>query len=137
MGANTDVIRRITEEVFLKGDIAVIDELVADDFVSHDPPPGFAETKDGFRQLAELVSAAFTDRSMEFDDYVETVDGRVIENWAMLGVHSGEAFGLPASGQQGRVRGTEIFRLADGKVVEHWGTVDMSDVVMKAMGMSA
>jgi predicted SnoaL-like aldol condensation-catalyzing enzyme len=26
----------------------------------------------------------------------------------------------------------EIWRCADGKIVEHWGVVDMSDVFMKA-----
>lgn len=134
MSANVDVIRKLTDDVFLGGNLAAIDELVADDFVSHDPPPGFAGTKDGLRQLAGLVTTAFSDRSLEFDDFLETTDGRVIENWAMVGVHTGEAFGLPPSGQKGRVRGTEIFRVVDGKLVEHWGTVDLSDVVAKAMG---
>ena len=134
MASATDIVRRLTTEVFLGGNLAPIEELVSEDFVSHDPPPGIPGTKDGFRQLAAAVAQAFSDRTMEFDDFVETVDGRVVENWAMLAVHSGEAFGLPPSGQPGRVRGTEIFRCADGQLVEHWGSVDMSDVVMKAMG---
>jgi predicted SnoaL-like aldol condensation-catalyzing enzyme len=28
----------------------------------------------------------------------------------------------------------EIFRCENGKIVEHWGAVDMSDVAEKAMG---
>ena len=64
----------------------------------------------------------------------DPLDDRVIENWAITGVHNGEAFGLPPSGQSARVRGIEIFRCANGKIVEHWGAVDMSDVVEKAMG---
>ena len=42
----------------------MIDELIADDFVSHDPPPGLPGTKDGFRQLAEMVTAAISDRKI-------------------------------------------------------------------------
>ena len=61
-------------------------------------------------------------------------DGRVVENWAMTATHTGEAFGLPASGKSIRVRGVEIFRCEEGKVVEHWGAVDMSDVAEKALG---
>jgi predicted ester cyclase len=134
MASATDIIRRLTTEVFLGGDATLIDELVSDDFVSHDPPPGVPGNKDGFRQLVAAVTAGFSDRRMEYDTFVETVDGRVVEDWVMLAVHTGEAFGLPPSGQEGRVRGTEIFRCADGQLVEHWGTVDMSDVVMKALG---
>jgi steroid delta-isomerase-like uncharacterized protein len=132
MGADADVIRRLTEEVFLAGKLDVVDELVGDDFVDHDPPPEIPGTKAGFRQLAEMVTSAFSDRRVEFDDYLDTADGRVVESWAMLATHSGEAFGLPPSGQEIRVRGVEIFRCANGKLVEHWGCVDMSDVFMKA-----
>ena len=132
MGADADVIRRLTEEAFLAGNLATIDELVADDYVDHDPPPGLAGTKQGFRELAEMVTTAFSDRKAEFDDYFDTSDGKVVESWAMTGKHTGEAFGLPASGQDIRVRGVEIFRCAGGKLVEHWGAVDMSDVFMKA-----
>ena len=137
MGADADLVRRLSEDVFLGGNIGVFDELVADDFVSHDPPPGLAGTKDGFRQLAEMVVAAFSDRKAEVDEYLDTSDGRVVESWAMTGTHTGGAFGLPASGQDIRVRGVEIWRCAGGKVVEHWGAVDMSDVFMKAGSASA
>jgi predicted ester cyclase len=132
MGADSNIIRRLTDEVFIGGNIAALNELIADNFVSHDPPPGMAGNKDGMRQIAEAVVAGFSNRKPEFDDYLETTDGRVIENWAMTGTHSGEAFGLPPSNQDIRVRGLEIWRCEGGKIVEHWGVVDMSDVFMKA-----
>ena len=94
MGADADIIRRITDEAFVGGNASVIDELVADDYVEHDAPPGVPASRDGFRQMAEMVTAAFTDRKMEFDDYLETSDGRVVENWAMTGTHTAEAFGV-------------------------------------------
>ena len=132
MGADADIVRRVTEKVFIDGNVAVIDELIADDFVSHDPPPGLPGTKEGFRQLAEMVTAAFSDRKTPLDEFIDTSDGRVVENWIMTGTHTGEAFGLPPSGQDVQVRGMEIFRCEGGKIVEHWGAVDMSDVFMKA-----
>jgi len=128
MGADSDLVRRLTDEVFLAGHTDAVDDLVASDFVSHDPPPGFPDTRDGLRAVAELVNGAFSDRAMDFDDFVDTTDGRVVENWAMLGTHTGEAFGIPPSGQKVRVRGMEIWRCQDGRIVEHWGTVDMSDL---------
>jgi len=134
MGADSDLVRRLTDEVFLAGDLGAIDATVADDFVSHDPPPGFSGDKEGFRGIAGLVVRAFSDRTMDFDDFVETTDGRVVENWAMLGTHTGEAFGIPPSNRKVRVRGMELWRCADGRIVEHWGTVDMSDLFANAQG---
>lgn len=129
--ANADVARRLTEKVFLGGDLQAIDELLAEDFVSHDMPGGRPGTRDGFRDLARMVVGAFSERRMEFDEYIDTADGRVVERWATLGRHTGAAFGLPPSGQTVRARGIDILRFADGKVVEHWGTIDMSDLFEK------
>ena len=133
MGAAADLVRRLTDQVFIGGDLSALEDLIADGFVSHDPPPGLPGTKDGMRQVAQMVSRAVSDRKLEFDEFLETSDGRVVENWAMLGRHTDELFGLPPSGQVARVRGMEIWRCADGKIVEHWGAVDMSDLVEKAM----
>ena len=132
MGAAADIVRRLTNEAFIGGNVEVIDEVIADNFVSHDPPPGMPATRAGYRALAESVVSAFSDRKVEFDEYIDTADGRVVENWAMTATHTGDAFGLPGSGKQVRVRGIEIFRCSNGKIVEHWGSVDMSDVFEKA-----
>jgi predicted SnoaL-like aldol condensation-catalyzing enzyme len=136
MGADSDLVRRLTDEVFLAGDLDAVDRSVAADFVSHDPPPGFAGDREGLRGVAGLVTSAFSDRSMDFDDFAETTDGRVVENWAMLATHTGEAFGIPPTNQKVRVRGMEIWRCADGQIVEHWGTVDMSDLFAQAQAPS-
>src|SRR5262245_33164771 len=132
MGTDADIIRRLTDEVFVGGKTSLIDELIADNYVDHDPPPGVADDRKGFRQVAEIVVGAFSDRKIEFDEYLETGDGRIVESWAMTGKHTGDAFGVPPSNQPTRVRGIEIWRCSDGKVVEHWGAVDMSDVFEKA-----
>ena len=131
--ADRDIVKRLTDEAFLAGNMAVVDELIADDFVDHDPPPGVPPTKDGVRMLIQAITSAFSDMAPEFDEYSETTDGRVIENWAMMGTHTGEVFGFPPSGQKVRVRGVEIFRCENGRIAEHWGAVDMSDVAEKAM----
>jgi len=48
------------------------------------------------------------------------------------GTHTGEAMGIPPSNQAISVRGMELWRVENGKVVEHWGVVDISDVLAKA-----
>ena len=134
MGGDAALVRRLTDEVFLGGRVEAVDELLAEDFVTHDPPPGISPDRKGFRVLAEMVTSAFSDRKMDFDELVDTSDGRVVDNWAMIGTHTGEAFGLPPSNEVVRVRGVALWRCADGQVVEHWGAIDMSDLFEKAQG---
>ena len=133
MRADADLVRRLSDEVFIKGNLKVVDEIVSADFVSHDPPSGASPTRDGLRGVAQAVASGFSKRAFEFDEVVPTSDGRVVENWAMTATHTAEVFGLPPSNKAVRIRGTEIWRCANGKIVEHWGTVDMGDVVQKAV----
>jgi predicted ester cyclase len=137
MTSDMDLVRRVTEEGYVKGELDVLEESFAADFVDHDPPPGYPPTRDGVLQAAEMVVTAFSNRRIEFDDYLEATDGRIIESWAMRATHTGEALGLPASGSDVRVRGVDIYRCADGQIVEHWGAVDMSDFLEKAQAASA
>jgi predicted ester cyclase len=132
MGAASDVIRRLTDEVFMGGDLSKWDDLVDDAFVDHDPMPGMGDDKKAQREVAEMVIGAFSNRRMSLHDLAETEDGRVVESWRMEGTHVGDAMGIPPSNQDISVRGMELWRVANGKVVEHWGVVDISDVLEKA-----
>jgi steroid delta-isomerase-like uncharacterized protein len=132
MGADAEVIRRLTDEVYVGGDFSHWDDLVDDSFVDRDPMPGMSDDKKGQREMAEMVVGAFSDRSMAMNDIVETTDGRVVENWIMAATHTGEVMGIPPSGKYITVRGMELWRVTDGKVVEHWGVFDINDVLEKA-----
>jgi predicted ester cyclase len=118
--------------VFLGGDFSDFDDIVDDGYVDHDPMPGMADDKKGLRDMAEMVSSTFANGKMTMHELVETSDGRIVENWIMTGKHVGDAMGIPASNQDIRVRGMELWRVANGKVAEHWGVVDISDVLEKA-----
>ena len=66
------------------------------------------------------------------NEKIETTDGRVVQNWLFVGTHSGEMMGIPPSNKKIQVRGIEIWRCTNGKITEHWGVVDISDVLEKA-----
>jgi steroid delta-isomerase-like uncharacterized protein len=131
MGADADVVRRLTDEVFIGGNFDTWDDLVADDFVDHDPMAGLPPTKEGQRQIAEMVVATFADRKIEAE-YLETTEGTIVENWVFTGRHTGEAMGIPPSGNEVQIRGIEIWRCADGRIAERSGVIDMNDVLEKA-----
>ena len=42
-----NVLRRVSGEIFGQGRIEVVDELLAPDFVDHDPLPGFPPDREG------------------------------------------------------------------------------------------
>ena len=110
MSADTDLVQRLTEEEFIKGDIDLFDEIVDANYVEHDAPPGIPADRERLKAMAAAVSAGFSDMQMEFDEFVDTDDGRVVENWLMTARHTGELFGMPASGGQVQVRGMELWR---------------------------
>ena len=136
MSNGEEIVRSLTDKVFLGGDLEAIEDLVAPDFVSHDPPPGITPDRDGLRGMAAAVVEAMADRQLVFDEYAHTTDGRVVESWLMEATHQRELFGLPPSGQRVRARGIELWRCEGGLIVEHWGAVDMSDLADKALAGS-
>ena len=125
---NIAAVRRLTQEGFVGGKADVVDELVAEDCIDHDPMPGQGQGREGQRHTCQMVIDGLSDRSTLRDDFLAAGD-IVVENWIFQGTHTGDFLGVPASGKQLHVRGIEIWRLADGKIVERWGVVDAAGVM--------
>jgi steroid delta-isomerase-like uncharacterized protein len=129
---NIAVVRRLTDEGFVGGNVDVVDEVVAEDCVDHDPFPDQDQGRIGQRQACGMVVSGLSDRSI--DDEVLAVGDKVVENWTFAGTHTGDFMGVPATGKRVTVRGTEIWRVQDGMIVERWGTID-SGSVMQQLGL--
>ena len=125
---NIAAVRRLTQEGFVGGSADVVDEIVAEDCIDHDPMPGQGQGREGQRHTCQMVIDGLSDRSTLRDDYVAAGD-IVVENWIFEGTHTGDFLGVPASGKKLHVRGIEIWRVADGKIVERWGVVDAAGVM--------
>jgi steroid delta-isomerase-like uncharacterized protein len=126
--ANITAVRRLTQEGFVGGEIDVVDEVVADECIDHDPMPGQGQGREGQRHTCQMVVNGLSNRSTLRDEFLAVGD-TVIENWVFQGTHTGEFLGVPATGKQLQVRGIEIWRLANGKIVERWGVVDAAGVM--------
>ncbi len=125
---NIEAVRRLTQEGFVGGQVDVVDEVVAEDCVDHDPMPGQGQGRDGQRFTCQMVVGWLSNRCTLQDDFLAAGD-TVIENWIFQGTHTGDFLGVPATGKQLQVRGIEIWRLADGRIVERWGVVDAAGVM--------
>ncbi len=121
---NKAILRRGYEEIHNKGNLAAVDELIATNFVDHDPlnaglPPGPQGVKEGFAMLR----AAFPDLHVTVEDMIAEGD-KVVARLTMRGTHKGELMGIPATGKQIAVAVIDIIRFAGGKGVEHWNVID-------------
>ena len=102
---------------------ADLDARMAKDVVDHDPFPGQEAGIEGFRASMRGMLAAFPDLRAELEEVVEAGD-RAFYTIVCTGTHSAELFGVPATGNPVRVKNLGSIRVADGRIVESWGTVD-------------
>jgi steroid delta-isomerase-like uncharacterized protein len=49
---------------------------------------------------------------------------KVVARITAHGTHEGELFGIPATGKTMRMSAIGMWRIADGKIVEHWYEAD-------------
>ena len=124
MPDGTGMIKRFYTEVLEGGNLALIDEMVSDDLVDHDPMPGQSPSKDGVSFFVKTMRAAFPDLQATIMEPA-LVDGNLEARYVVLtGTHQGDLMGVPATGRKVEFSGIDIIRVENGKVVEHWGATD-------------
>jgi predicted ester cyclase len=121
---NKRLVRRALEEIYAKGDLELADELIHPDFVDHEPAhPGQPTGPESVRRTVQQLHSAFGDLRFEVEDEIGEGD-KVVQLVTMSGRHTGPLMGREPTGQEFAVRHMYIWRLADGKIVEHWGSRD-------------
>jgi steroid delta-isomerase-like uncharacterized protein len=121
---NKALVRRIIDEAWNRGDLAVVDETFAADYTEHNPRPGQEAGIDGYKGGILMLRAAFPDLRLELQEILAEGD-RTAVRYTLRGTHQGELLGVPASGRQVASDGMVFARFEDGKVVERWGVQDM------------
>lgn len=121
---NKTLIGRFNDEVWNKGNLAVIDEVFADDAVWHSAPPGMPPTREGLRQMIIGFRGAFSDTRTTVDEQISEVD-KVAWRWTFQGTHTGELMGIPPTGKQITFTGISIDRIVNGKSIERRDSADM------------
>lgn len=123
--ANKEIVRRY-QRAFLAGQLDELEALIAPDYVDHMEYPGQNTGREGLLEMAAGTNSAFSGERYEEEEYFAEGD-RVIERWRMRAKHTGpRAFlGVAPAGKEVTFTGIDIFRLADGKIVEHWSEMDL------------
>jgi steroid delta-isomerase-like uncharacterized protein len=132
--ANIDAARRFLEEGFGQGRLEVLDDVSADDFVSHDPIMGDQDLA-AVKQTITEYRNAFPDLSFTVDDIFATED-RVVTRWTGVGTFENEFMGQqPTHGKGNPVHGIGIDRFDEnGKIAESWVQWDVL-TLMRDIGM--
>jgi len=130
---NKALVRRFYEEID-KGNIDAMDELVAEDYSNHDPPPfpGLATGRAGLKQAFEMFWKATPGRHIIEDQVAE--GDKVVTRLRAVGKHEGELAGIPPSGNDLDVKAVAIHRIENGKLAEHWSAVD-SAALLSQLGV--
>jgi steroid delta-isomerase-like uncharacterized protein len=120
---NKALLRRFNEEVYIKRNLAAVDEFIAPDQIDHSLPPGLPRTREGTRQAISMTLTAFPDLNLKVEDMIAEGD-KVVTTYTTCGTQRGAFGGLPPTGKQVAVPGYVIARIADGKIAEQWGLDD-------------
>ncbi|MDX1660120.1 MAG: ester cyclase [Nitriliruptorales bacterium] len=127
MADTREVIRRLNEDVFGKGNVDIVDELLAEDYVDHTGIEGPMD-REGLKAFVKTVHEAGSDWEVDLQHVL--VDGdQVAWRWKMRGKHTGEFMGIPPSGNTLEITGNDIGIMEDGKLKESWGEMDMLDLM--------
>lgn len=113
---------RMTEAVN-GGELDVLDDLLANDIVDHDASPHAEPGEGGYKQFIEDLRSAFPDLTIT-PDHVDATDEDVAVIYTISGTHRGKFLGVAPTGRHISVRGMQVIRFEDGKIVERWGSAD-------------
>jgi steroid delta-isomerase-like uncharacterized protein len=119
----------VYEEIFNKRNFHLLDEIVHDEFVDHNPEPGQPAGREGVKAMMRTFVEAFPD--LHFSAEGDLVAARC----TVTGTHEGTFAGIPATGRKATVTGVDWIRFKDGKFVERWGIFDLSGMLQQLGAM--
>jgi predicted ester cyclase len=121
---NKRLVRRALDEIYTNGNLELADELIHPDFVSHEPAhPDLPSGPESVKQTVRSLQSTFGELRFDVQDEIGEGD-KVVQRATMSGRQIGPLLGHEPSGKEFAVRHVYIWRIADGKIIEHWGTRD-------------
>jgi steroid delta-isomerase-like uncharacterized protein len=130
--ANKGIIRKYFKAIDEEGKTAnaeILNDFLSEDFIEHDPAPGIPPTRDGWKQLFKMFAESTPGYHVINDLIAE--DDKVVAHITAYGKHVGTIFGIPATNKEFSMKGIVIWRLKNGKIIEHWAQNDMVGMMIQ------
>jgi len=123
---NATLVRRWFDEVWNRGNVDAIDQLLAPGGVLHDPSMDDVPslTAEVFKAHARAMRHAIPDIHFAVDATIEA-DDHVAARVTVTGTHTGRGLGIEPTGRAFRVNGMVMARIRDGQFVEGWNHFDL------------
>ena len=130
---NKALVRRFYEEID-KGNLGIVDELVAEDYIDHAPPPipNLPKGREGVKRAFRIFQQA-TPGTHHIEGQIAEGD-KVVTRLTSVGKHEGDLPGAPRTGNDMKMTSITIHRIANGKLVEKWSEKDMLSL-LQSLGM--
>jgi len=129
---STDQVRlgRLFAEIVSSHDVSRFAEIVAPGYVNHNP---FAEPGlDGVKKAFGAIIAGVPDLKVSAEDVFVSADGtRVVGRYRYDGTHAGNFLGYPATGNAFSMRSIDIWRVEEGRFIEHWDELNTLDIFVQ------
>jgi predicted ester cyclase len=130
---NKALVRWEIEEAWHKGNLMVVDEIYAANFIDHSPFAGMTPDREGIKQFIKIIRDAFPDIKLTIEDLIAESD-KVVERVTATGANKGEFMGIIPTGKQITVPIITINRFAGDKIVERWSISDQL-AMMQQLGV--
>jgi len=116
--------RRWSEELWSRGNLAVADEIIAADYVRHDPGDPFpARGPADVKRIVTMLRSMLPDLTIEVEAIIAEGD-YVVNRYTSTATDTAGYMGMPATGKRIRTSAIQIFRFSNGKIVESWAARD-------------
>ncbi|UVE50544.1 ester cyclase [Haloferax larsenii] len=126
-----DVVHRLHSEIWSEGNLDLVDEIVAADYVEHNPTvPHDARGPADYKESVEMFRTAFPDLTLTEADTIVEGD-KVVSRVTLQGTHEGEFMGVEPTGVEVESEGIVINRIVDNQLVESWPLADMMGVMQQ------
>jgi len=116
---NKALVRRY-QEAYNTGDFAALAEIVAAEVLTPNIISGMPTGLEGAIAVHQTTVRGMPDYHTHIEDLIAEGD-RVVARVTITGTHTGTFWGLPPTGRRIQLGGIYIVRIAEGKIVEHWG----------------
>lgn len=121
---NANTLRKVIDEVWNRGQMAIADMVFSADYVDHDPATTITTRgPEAVKQNATMYRNAFPDLHLNIEDTISDGD-HVVVRWTSTGTHTGDLQGIAPTGKSTSSTGITIARFMNGKIVEEWANWD-------------
>ena len=120
--ANKEIVRRY-QEIYNSNQLDRLSEVLSEDLLTPKIMPGIPQGIEGAKVAHQMMVAGFPDYQTVIDELIAEGD-KVVARITMAGTNAGSFMGIPPTGKFISFTGIYIARIANEKIVEHWGEED-------------